>query len=235
RNAETTIRNFTGSGTLHTEGAPNPNDVLKFCKGKSIIFMSKNKLIDELNANFPEWHAIAVVKSFPNSVNVYFVKREAAIKIDIGGNYVYVDSFGYVVAEPIYNCMDISSAFDYRDVTVNELGKKLQFKDDSNNTKFNIILQAIITNWRCYIDFEDMSSIMGASGVFEFDSTTGDFIINTLQGAKIKVVNPAENLEKRLIAGYSVYYNDTVNLQKEGVLITVELDKIITPNYTKKI
>lgn len=226
--------NFDGSQTVPEDGAPTADDVLKFSKGKSIFFMSKDKLLADLNENFDEWHAFAVVKNFPNNINVHFVKREAVVKVDVGGNVVYVDSFGYVVSQPSEdNCVDISSVLEYRDASVNEKGKKLQFAAPESNARFDIVLEAIITCWRCSVDLQDIPVVFGGENVFSFDQD-GNFIVHTSANAQIKIVAPSTDLTNRLLKAYSVYYNEKLDLQQAGVVITVEKNgNIITPNTGK--
>ncbi len=224
---------FDGNQTLPTDGSPTADNVLEFSRGKSILFLSKDKLLSELNAKYDEWHAFAVVKNFPNILEVHFVKRVPAVKLDVEGLTVYVDSFGYVTKQPPEsNCIDITSAFEHRDPSVNELGKPFKFTDEKNNARLNYILQAIIASWQCNLELEDLPAILGAQDVFTFDEN-GSMIIKTLSGAKIKVLMPDQNLEKRIIAAYSVYYTDKENLQQDGVVITVDLNGVITPNVNK--
>lgn len=233
REVRPNYHNFDGSETLPADGAPTADDVLKYSKGKSIFFMSKDKLLSDLNAAFPEWHAFAVVKNFPDAINVHFVKRQAAVKIDIGGNTVYVDSFGYVVDKPSEGeCVDVTSAFEYREATV-ESGKKLQFAASESNERLNIVLEAMIASWRCNIELNDMPIVFGGENVFSFDKN-GNLVITTRANAHIKVVEPSADLTNRLLKAYSVYYNDKLNLQQDGVEITVEKNgNIITPNTSK--
>lgn len=234
RHVSLAFHDFDGSLTLPSDGAPTEDDVLKLSSGKSMFFMSKDKLLNDLNAKFPEWHAFAVVKNFPNIIDVHFVERKAAVKVDIGGNMVYVDSFGYVVNKPDDgDCVDITSAFERRAAQVEEVGKPLQFVEAVNNERLSIILETIITYWRCNVEIGDIPVIFGNESVFTFDEN-GNFIIHTRAGAQIKVVEPSINLTNRLLSAFSVYYNDKLNLQESGVVITVEKNgNIITPNTNK--
>ena len=53
-------------------------------------------------------------------------------------------------------------------------------------------------------------------------------------GAKIKVEEPSFDLTSRLQHAYSVYYNESKNLQQAGVVITVKSNgTITTPNPDK--
>ncbi len=234
RQVSPVFHSFDGSLTLPSDDAPTSDAILKLSGGKSMFFMSKDWLLKELNAKFPQWHAFAVVKNFPNIIDVHFVKRQAAVKIDIGGNMVYIDSFGYVVEQPAEgNCIDISSVFDVRDTTVNELGKPLQFVEQKSNQHLSIVLEAIIASWRCNIELGDLPVVLGEENVFTFDEYN-NFIVHTRAEAQIKVVEPSQDLTKRLLAAYSVYYNDKLNLQQKGIVITVEKNgNIITPNTNK--
>lgn len=234
RKVSAVYHSFDGSLIDQPADAPTENDVLKLCKGKSIFFMSKDKLLNDLCENYPGWHAFAVVKNFPNIVETHFVKRQAAVKVDIGGNYVYVDTYGYVVSAPTdYSCLDISSVFEYRDVSNNEIGKQLKFVEEGNNERLKVVLEAIIASWRCNVELQDMPVVFGEENVFTFDAD-GNLIVNTRSGATIKVVKPSIDLADRLFKAYSVYYNSKLNLQQKGVVITVEQNgNIITPNTNK--
>lgn len=236
RKVSAVYHSFNGSLIDQPADAPNEADVLSLCKGKSIIFMSKDKLLDDLREKYPEWHAFAVVKDFPNIVETHFVKRQAAVKVDIGGNMVYVDTYGYVVAAPTdYTCLDISSVFDRRDVSENDVGvgKQLKFVEPGNNERLKIVLEAIIASWRCNVELQDMPVVFGEENVFTFDKDN-NLIVYTRSGATIKVVSPSTDLGNRLFKAYSVYYNSKLNLQQKGVEITVEQNgNIITPNTNK--
>lgn len=233
QNVSVVIHDFnSGNPMPNPSDAPSANDVLNISKGKSIVFLSKDALIDELNERLPEWHAFAVVKNFPNIIDVHFVRRQAAVKIDIGGNFVYVDSFGYVVEQPTEgDCVSISSALSHpSDVSVNKLGEPLRFTVDEDNERLKTVLEAITACWRCKIDYDDIPVVFGEENVFTFDEY-GNFIIHTRAEAQIKVIEPSTDLTKRLLKAYSVYYTEKSNLQQSGVVITVEKNgNIITKN-----
>lgn len=231
RSVNPVIHDFKGVTIENPDDSPTIDGILELTKGKSIVFLSKDKLLTELNEKYDQWHAFAVVKNFPNVLDVHFVRRQAVVKVDIGGNSVYVDSFGYVVDAPENgSCVDITSVFDVRDVKQNEKGKQLQFVEENSNLRLKVVLEAIIVNWRCYIELEDIPVVIGEENVFTFDDS-GCLIVHTRAGAQIKVVEPTEGLTERLLSAYSVYYNDKLNLQQSGVVITVEKNgNIITPN-----
>lgn len=228
------IHDFSGALIQNPKDSPTADAVLEFSRGNNIIFMSKDDLLNKLNEKFPQWHAFAVVKNFPNRIDVHFVERQPAVKIDIGGNFVYVDTFGYVVAKPNEgDCINISSVFNHSDITVNELGKPLQFKDASNNERLKIVLEDIVLSWRCNFELGDLPEIKGSENVFTFD-IDGNLIITTRAEAQIKIVDPSVDLTNRLLAAYSVYYNDSLNLQQKGIVITVDKNgHITTPNTNK--
>lgn len=222
--------NFSGAQAVPTDG-PSPNDILKFSKGKSILFMSKDKLLTNLNSEYTDWHFFYIVKDFPNKINVYYVKRIAVVKLDISGNEVYLDSYGYVTEKPTdRECINITSAFEHRDARVNEAGKEFKFEDENNNKSLKVVLEAIVASWRCKINWEDMTTVLGANDVFMFDSD-GNLLINTVAGATIKVKSPTTNLTERIINAYSAYFNESQNLQQAGTVLIVEANgNIIMPN-----
>lgn len=233
RQANPIVHDFSGKQIANPQDSPSADNILKLSSGKSIFFMSKDGLLSELNAQYPEWHAFAVVKNFPNCVDVHFVKRQAAVKIDLGST-VYVDSFGYVVDPPVDStCVDITSVFDVRDTTTNEKGKPLRFVDDKSNARLSLVLEAIVASWRCNVEMGDLPVVLGEENVFTFDEND-NLIVHTRAGAQIKVVEPSTNLTERLLSAYSVYYNGKLNLQQSGIVITVEKNgNIVTPNTNK--
>lgn len=221
--------NFSGAATTPTDG-PSPNDILKFAKGKSILFMSKDKLLNKLNAEYTDWHFFYIVNDFPNIINVHYIKRVAVVKLDVAGNEVYLDSYGYVTSKPAdWECIDISSAFLHRDADVNESGSEFKFADENNNKSLKIVLEAIVASWRCKIDWEDMTTVLGTADVFTFDSD-GSLLIKTVADATIQIKSPEKNLTERIVNAYSVYFNDKQNLQQAGKVLVVESNgNIIMP------
>ena len=143
-----------------------PDQILSLVKGKSTVFLSKANLIEEINKTYKEWHAFAVVKRFPNSVEVHFVKRTAIAKVNVGGKDKYIDSFGYVVAQPTdgTTCIDISSAFDNNtisDAMTYDEGERLTFVDGSKNAiRLKAVLDAILSTWRCMVEIDDIDQIL---------------------------------------------------------------------------
>lgn len=228
------FHNFITGEEAIPNDTPTADEILELCRGKNIFFMSKDKLMAELNKRFPDWHAFAIVKNFPNILDVHFVKRAFATKIDIGGNTVYIDTYGYVMSSPAEtDYIDISSAFEHRDALICTVGEPLKFVDEASNSRLAVVLEAINASFNCYIDYEDVPVVIGGNDVFEFDADN-NLIVNMPSRAKIKVEKPTVDLTARLQNAYSVYYNETKNLQKEGVVITVkENGSITTPNPDK--
>jgi len=231
RHAEVTIRSFDGGEITAVNGDPTADDVLEFCKGKSIVFLSKDNLTKELNKKFPEWHVVQIVKSFPNTVKVHVVKRVAVVKLDVDGG-VYLDSFGYVVDAPTDGSqpLDITSAI--RDIpgatVVNAKGQKFQFVSEKGNARLDYVLQSIMALWQCKIEIKDIPTILNKSDVFTFTSD-GNMEILTKTNVKIVVESPnPETLSKGLIDAFSVYYTDKQNLQQQGFVITVKADGSVT-------
>lgn len=219
--------NFDGSVIQAPDDAPTANDILNLAKGKSTVFLMKNDLTESLNKAFPEWHAFAVVKHSPDLLEVHFVKRQAVVKVLVGGASVYLDSFGYVVTAPDgYDCIDVTSAFSTTASSTTVPGVKFQFSGSGENEKLSVVLESLMALWQCKVDFSDAKQILGSAGVFEFN-TDGDLTINTLVGAKIVVKNPKDNLTDRLINAFSVYYSNN-DLQQSGRVIVVQKNGQIT-------
>lgn len=233
RQALPVYHNFEGGQVGSVEGAPTSDDILKLAKGSSILFLSKDKLVQELNSANTEWHAIGVVKDFPNIVEVHFVRRIAVVKVDIGGGDVYLDSFGFVVDAPTDGSkpLDITSALELPSVAKqNVKGQKFQFASETNNKRLECVLESIMALWQCKCEIVNIPTILGKSNVFTFGDD-GAMTITTRVGAKIIVMSPeSEDLTDNLINAFSVYCDGTRNLATYGTQITVWPDgKVTTP------
>ena len=218
---------FDGKTTYAPEqGAPTIEDILKQAKGKNIIFLSKSELLKNLQTD--NWHAMFVVKKFPNEVEVHFFERTLAAKIVVGGKDIYIDSKGNVVTNPDgKTCVNISSAFALLDVVSQEVNQPLQFESEANNQRLQQVLQVLLTVWRCNIEYEDIPAVLGSTNVFTYENDK--LIIKMPSGARFEVYAPQKNLENRLIDAFSAYYNaDNNDLQKDGVIIVVREDGKIT-------
>ncbi len=206
-------------------------------KGKSIVFLSKSNLMSEVNLKNHVWHAFAVVKHFPNVVEIHFVRRTAVAKFMSTSGYVYVDCFGYAMDKPEQdNVMDITSAFEYTDLLQNEVGKPVLFQSSDNgersdsNARLGYVLGAIEATWQCMVEFSDMTQVLGESSVFGFNED-GDLVITPYMKGKIVVQSPEVDLGARLIKAYSVYYNDQIKLHDDNYTITVYKNgRITTPS-----
>lgn len=232
KSVEVRYHDFSGREIVAVEGeGVVPDDILAMIKGNSTVFLSKTKLIDKINETHGEWHAFAVVKNFPNNVEVHFVKRTIIAKISIDGKNVYVDSFGYVVDTPSEdNCIDISSAFDLWDTAEQQVGKPLKFVQEQNNVRLKYILEAILAVWRCNIEVQNIPQILGDRNVFTVDD--GNLYISPKggTGGTIKVIAPETNLSNRLIKGYGVYYNGAQSWDDHDVITIHQNGSITSPS-----
>ena len=222
--------NFAGDKITGSEDVPDEQDIADLFKGKSIVFLNKNSVIEELSKIYPDYHVVAVVKNPPNCLEVHFLKRTAVAKLDVGGKDVYLDSYGYQVAAPTDNTpIDITSAFATPIVQLESSTGPFQFENSVNNQRLSCILESLMALWRCRVESENYATILGSSNVFTFDSD-GTMTITTRVGAQIHFMNPQENLQEKFINAFSVYTSNAKDLQKQGVEITVLPDgKIITP------
>lgn len=184
--------------------------------------------MSKLNQKNRDWFAFDVKVEFPNVVTVYFVENVAMAKLSVGGKETFIDSFGYVIESPTNSdsYIDISSAFSNTGaIKQNEVGKKLIFSGDDDNKRLEYVSAALMSLWRCKLEFEDISVVVGSSNVFSFNN--GDMILNMPTGAKIVVKSPETNLSDRLIEGLSVYYSNN-DLQRDGVVVNVLKNGITT-------
>ncbi len=222
---------FDGGQMGSVNGAPTANDVLQFTKGQSILFLSKEEVINQLNEAFPEWHAIGVVKTFPNILEVHFVKRVAVVRVQIGGVDVFLDSFGFVVDAPTDDGVRLNVTSALEDpilANVNEKGQKLQFASEINNLRLQYVLESMMALWQCKAEIENIPTILGKqNNVFTFDEK-GTMTITTGVGAKIRIMDPSTTLTDKLIKAFSVYCDESYDLQKAGVIINVYPDGKVT-------
>lgn len=231
-NIRLVYHSFDGKQILAPEdGAIDSDSLLKLVKGKSLVFMSKTKLLEQVNTTFTDWHAFAVVKNFPNIVEIHVVKCTAMLKIDVNGKEVYIDCFGYVMKAPQNGrVIDATSAFKGTDVTSMNLGQEIKFSVEANNTRLGYVLEALLATWQCNVETADLAALLGDNNVFSFDDDN-NLIITPASGGTIKVLHPETNLTKRLIDAYGVYYNEYADLQSDDWVITVHEDgRITTPN-----
>ena len=233
---------FDGGLTTVPDGGVPTEVIEKIAKGKSTIFVSKAKLLSQINeklkADYPEWHAFAVVKNFPNVLEIHLVKRTAIAKLKLSetAEYIYIDSFGCQVNEvPEYDCIDITQAFKATDKAAEQPEDgTFKFASAESNTRLGYVLDAILATWQCYVDIEEMPIVLDANKPFEFDEN-GSLLIHPSQGGTIELQSPDTNLATRLQKAYGVYYNEKVDLQSDEWVITVYKNgRIKTPDPSKK-
>lgn len=236
-NVQLVYHDFDGKEIIAPEGGIATDDVLKFVKGKSTVFLSKTKLLNQINLEFTDWHAFAVVKNFPNKVYIHLVRCTAMLKIDVNGKEVYIDCFGYVMNPPESGrVIDATSAFKSTDAQNMRVGEEFKFVVEENNARLGCVLEALLATWQCNIEPENLAALLGDANVFSFDDD-GTMLIKPSSGGTIRVLSPQKNLTTRLINAYGVYYNEYANLQDDSWVITVRDDDngtITTPNPDNK-
>lgn len=235
-NIQLVYHDFSGERIATPKGGIAADDVFTFAKGKSAIFLSKNKLLNQMNTTYTHWHAFAIVKNFPNNLEIHLVERTAILKIDVSGKEVYIDSFGYVVNPPDGGrYIDATSAFkSTTEAKSQQVGARFEFAVEENNVRLNYILEALLATWQCNVDIEDFPAILSENNVFAFDDD-GAMLIRPSSGGTIKILSPATDLTNHLIKAYGVYYNEFANVQDESWVITVKADgTVTTPNPNKK-
>lgn len=223
---------FDGSEDVAPIDGVISDDIKAQYKNRSIVLLSKDNLLADINEQYPQWHAFAVVKNFPNLVEIHFVKRTAVVKFsNSNGQPVYLDSFGYVTETPTEGTViDITTAFNIKDEAQNVVGKPFKFESKESNARLSYVLDSILATWQCYVDVNDMSQVLGADNVFTFDNE-GSLVIRMRTGGSIVVKSPESNLKKRVIDAYGVYFNEYVNLQGDDWVITVQKNgRITTPS-----
>ena len=215
-------------------GGIAPNDVFTFVQGKSTVFLSKTKLLDQVNTTFTDWHAYEIRKHFPNIIEVHVVQCTAMLKIDVGGQEVYIDCFGYVMNEPASGrVIDVSSAFNGTDAKSQRVGQKFEFAASENNPRLEYVLDALLATWQCYIETPDLAALLGDDNVFHFDDD-GNMLITPRSGGTIRILSPGTvvseeaTLRQRIIDAYGVYYNKYADMQGDEWVITVRDDGTIT-------
>ena len=231
-NIQIVYHKFDGAQTVAPdEGGITSDDVLPLVKGKSAVFLSKIKLLNQINTTFTNWHAYSVEKRFPNVVRIHVVECTAMLKVVVNGKEVFIDCFGYVMKEPENGrVIDATSAFKGTDTKALNYGEEIRFDVEENNVRLKYVLQALLAMWQCKVDVPNLPALLGDNNVFSFDEDN-NFLITPSSGGTIKVLSPSTNLTERLIAAYSVYYNEYADLQDNSWVITVKADgTITTPN-----
>ncbi|MBQ2914311.1 MAG: hypothetical protein IJE50_02165 [Clostridia bacterium] len=226
KSAWVVIHRFDGTENSVPPNAPTIQDILDVTEGKNIIFLSKSETLKSLQTD--DWHAVQVVKTFPNKITVHFIERALAVKIVVSGQDIYIDSKGNVMPkQENATCINISSAFDLLDVASQEVNQPLKFNSEKNNQRLQQILQVVMAVWRCKVELPDAPAVLGESNVFTYNES--NLVIKMPSGAKIVVYAPENNLEERMLSAFSVYFNaNNKNLQQDGVIITVREDGKIT-------
>ncbi|MCH5157044.1 MAG: hypothetical protein J1G02_04105 [Clostridiales bacterium] len=242
RHVDFSYHNFEGRLTTAPDGGIPIEAIESIAKGKSTIFLSKSNFLTEVNAKlksnpeYAQWHAFAVVKSFPNILEIHFVKRTAIAKLTSSGEVVYLDSFGCRVtgvSEDV-QCLDITSAFSNPTDAATEQPKDGTFKfaSEENNLRLGYVLQAILATWQCYVEIDQMDEVLLPTNAFKF--VDDSMILNLRTGGTIRLLSPETDLAARLQKAYGVYYNSNVNLQGSNWEITVYKNgRIKTPDPNK--
>ena len=238
RHVDISYYNFEGQLTTAPDGGVPVNVIENLAKGKSTVFLSKANFLVEVNtklkADYPDWHAFAVVKSFPNVLEIHLVKRTAVAKLTAAGEIIYLDSFGCRVTgvSDDVQCIDITSAFEAA-VPATEQPKDGTFKftSEENNQRLGYVLEAILATWQCYIEINEMDDVLLAANAFKFDS--GDMYISLRAGGTIRLISPETDLTARLQKAYGVYYNSKVNLQGDWVITVDKNGRVRTPDPNK--
>ena len=221
-----------GTESLAPDDALNTSDILSTCKGKSIVVLSKTNFLAEFNRKYTEWHAFAVVRNYPNRLEIHVVRRTAIAKFrDANGKQVYIDMFGYATEPSTETVIDISSAFKSSpDLVKNNVGELIEFESEENNLHLSLVLESIIAKWMCYVDYEEMPQVLGEENVFTFEEN-GDLRIHIRLGGYILVQSPTvELIQSSLKDAYEVYNNTSMDLHRDECVITVHSNgKITTP------
>ncbi len=222
---------FDGAQVSAPDSGISSDEILSKYKGKSIIFLSKSKLMSELNVAYDSWHAFAVIKHFPNELEIHFVARTAIAKFSAGGQMYYVDSFGYAAPAPaVGDVIDISSAFQGQGLEAKSsaIGTPFEFESSVSNVRLRYVLDSILATWQCLVDIDNMQSVLGDGGnVFTFDEDE-NLVISPKTGGRIIVQSPETDLSERLIKAYGVYYNGTLNVQEDSYTVTVYKNGTVT-------
>ena len=237
------LRYHTFNGDLvAVTGGDIPEEVIeKIAKGKSTVFLSKTSFLSQVNVelranpSYSQWHAFAVVKGFPNKLEIHLVKRTAIARLTLPTGDIYLDSFGCKVNEvPEYDCIDITSAFSVTEPAAEQpKDGTFLFADEKSNQQLSCVLEAILATWQCYVEIDEMNIVLDATRAFEFED--GNMIIRPRLGGKIVIMSPETDLTARLQKAYAVYYNSNVNLQDDDWVITVlKNGRIRTPDPNKR-
>ena len=236
---------FNGDLTTAPDGGVPTEVIESIARGKSAIFLSKANFLAQVNAklqassDYSQWHAFAVVRNFPNKLEVHLVKRTAIAKFSLSttAETIYIDSFGCRVTEIPEDgqCIDITSAFNATDPAAEQPADgTFKFVSAESNTRLKYVLEAILATWQCYVEIDEMDDVLRPTNAFTFDEH-GCLLVRPSQGGTIELQSPETDLSVRLQKAYGVYFNSSVNLQSDKWVITVYKNgRIKTADPNKK-
>ena len=202
---------------------PKAEDILAKYKGKNVVFLDKQEVLDQLNLAYPTWHFIDVVKQFPNKIDVCVTKRLPLFVFSLSNKTYYLDSKGYVVDEESaqdHTLISLDNVFG-GSVTKAQVGLYIDFSLTADDAKLTYVLQTVSTVWRLYYDVSEISQLVKG---FQFTTENGQYkmtIITNAQ-AKLVVISPDEDLEERILKVVSVYNNPEKDFQNSSTIITVD-------------
>lgn len=226
-------KNATFPPDLANSNNLNNDSVFQIVGNKHIVTLSNNDILDKLNSQYKSFHALAVIKSFPNTVTVHFAERVAVFKLNFGAG-IYVDSFGYICQAPSYDVIDITETFINAVPVSSTIGDKLSFKREDDNKRLDMTIEVINAVWQTYYAYSDIPKIINEI-TFQDDAenTNSSMTITTQSQAKIIIYEPQQNLSNRMIKALSVVYSDIIDMQKPGVVISVSTSGHISSEIVK--
>ena len=100
--------------------------------GKSVLFLSKEKIEKKLSEKFPYVKVESMVKSFPNRLKITVSERKEVFAVDSGGKYYILDAEGCLLAVKEQNANNIDGAPNSlikAEIKSASVGSKVELKD----------------------------------------------------------------------------------------------------------
>lgn len=205
------------------------SECLSVLKGKSLLFLSDSEVIRRLDA-VSEIKVIDVVKSFPNTVNVYLTMRNRVYY------YHNTEKDKYYVFDEELKVFSVESkrpddavrivGLSLTDFECLEEGEALELKEDIEWQTETMRVTAD-TFWSLGYDYGKMGTLIS---LFDLRWSDGEYtlILELETGGQFIISEPNENLEQRIKNLYGVFIANEA--PKDGVFYVNTDGSVIIEN-----
>lgn len=227
QNAEVRFHNEDGSWSSDPPENFNSGGLIEDFLGRNIFFLSKSDLIASIESKeeYSNYYVVGVVMEFPNVAAVHLAERVSVFYIkETGAEKGYLlDLNGYVTAAGVSesaNYIDISNFSRY--IESIEEHTQIQWIEEMGD-KFEYMQNSLRTAWLFKYDNKYIPLFLKG---FSFTATAedDDITIFMKEGGEIVIKKYKENFEKKLIKGFTVFNNPTLDV-KESIITVDEMGR----------